>query len=363
MPSNPELGQRTFGLLPEPERRPGSFIISAIINAVILSLVLVLGVVAKHDLDKRQFEQTQLVLPEPPPPPPPVIKIKMPPPPPVEMPKPLLPEVKLEQQKINIPKPELKPEPKPVLKMEAKLTPLSPLKLAKPQIVLAPQPKNAMAKAAMPSLTLQAHPSIAPVHLGSLVGVTPNPHASGKPATIAAIGNPYGGMSGPAKAPNGVVGSTGFGGSTRSGSTAGIAGKVASAGIPGGTGTAIHGAPGGYGGRSVAAVAMPAMKQAPSPAALPTYQAPTTTSIELTYKPIPEYTAEARQMRIQGDVVLKVTFTSNGEVRVLGLVHGLGHGLDEQAMRTVKLYRFTPATRNGQPVDLTTNIHITFQLA
>jgi len=362
MPSNPEHGQRTFGLLPEPEKRPGSFIISAIINATILALVLVLGVVAKRDLDKRQFEQTQLVLPEPPPPPPPPVKIKMPPPPRIDTPKPVIPEVRLEQQKINIPKPELRPEPKPMLKMEAKLAPMPPMKLARPSIILAPQPKNAMAAAAAPALTPQAHPSTALVHLGSLRGVTPNPNGN-RPANIAAIGNPYGGMQGAATAPKGIVGSTGFGNGTKSGSNAGAVGKVAQAGIPGGTGTALHGAPGYGGGGGVAAVAMPAMRQAPAPASTPVYQSPTTTSIELTYKPIPPYTPEARQMKIQGDVVLKVTFSASGEVRVLGIVHGLGHGLDEQAMRTVKLYRFTPATRNGQPVDLTTNIHITFQLA
>jgi TonB family protein len=45
------------------------------------------------------------------------------------------------------------------------------------------------------------------------------------------------------------------------------------------------------------------------------------------------------------------------------VVHGLGHGLDEEARRVAQQIRFRPATRDGQPVDLTTNITITFQLA
>jgi len=49
-------------------------------------------------------------------------------------------------------------------------------------------------------------------------------------------------------------------------------------------------------------------------------------------------------------------------VLVKGVVHGLGHGLDEEA-RVAAQIRFRPATRNGQAVDLTTNITITFQLA
>jgi TonB family protein len=37
--------------------------------------------------------------------------------------------------------------------------------------------------------------------------------------------------------------------------------------------------------------------------------------------------------------------------------------LDEEARRVAQQIRFHPATRNGQAVDLTTNITITFQLA
>jgi len=44
-------------------------------------------------------------------------------------------------------------------------------------------------------------------------------------------------------------------------------------------------------------------------------------------------------------------------------VHSLGHGLDEEARRVAQQIRFRPATRNGQAVDLTTNITISFQLA
>jgi TonB family protein len=87
------------------------------------------------------------------------------------------------------------------------------------------------------------------------------------------------------------------------------------------------------------------------------------TNLEVISKPQPEYTSEARQLRVQGDVILRVTFTANGRVVVQGIVHGLGHGLDDEARRVAQQIRFRPATRNGQAVDLTTNITITFQLA
>ena len=69
------------------------------------------------------------------------------------------------------------------------------------------------------------------------------------------------------------------------------------------------------------------------------------------------------QLKVEGDVVLRVTFSAAGQVLVQGVVRGLGHGLDEEARRVAQQIRFRPATRDGRPVDLTTNITITFQLA
>jgi TonB family protein len=90
---------------------------------------------------------------------------------------------------------------------------------------------------------------------------------------------------------------------------------------------------------------------------------PKSTNLEVISKPPVQYTSEARALRVQGDVVLRVTFTAAGQVLVQGVIHGLGHGLDEEARRVAQQIRFHPATRNGQAVDLTTNITITFQLA
>jgi TonB family protein len=208
----------------------------------------------------------------------------------------------------------------------------------------------------MPAHDNRVKPSTAPVHFGQTFGVTPNPNAT-RPATVAAIGNPYGGMKGPSVAPHGVVGSTGFGNGLKAGSNAGVVGKVASAGIPG----AGRAAPSGNVGR-VAAAGVPAAPTAV--AATPrTVAAQGPTDLEILSKPQPQYTNEARQLKVQGEVILRVTFTASGRVLVQGVVHGLGHGLDEEARRVAQQIRFRPPTRNGQAVDLTTNITITFQLA
>jgi TonB family protein len=90
---------------------------------------------------------------------------------------------------------------------------------------------------------------------------------------------------------------------------------------------------------------------------------PVFTNLEVLSKPPVQYTSEAKQFKVQGDVILRVTFTATGQVVVQNLVHGLGHGLDEEARRVAQQIRFRPATRNGQAVDMTTNITITFQLA
>jgi len=333
MAVNSTPGRTNFGLLPEPERSAGSFIASMLVNATILGVAIVVGMTAKKAIETHRYEETILIVPNTPPPPPPPA-VKMPEPPkitPVEQPK--LPEVKMEAPKINVPKPEPKPDLKPI-EMEAKVV-VPEFKQVKPTPVLAPQPKAALT-AAMPAQSPNLKPSTAPGHLGDTFGVTPNPNAT-RPAQIAAIGNPYGGQQGPAVAPHGVVGSTGIGNGTKSGSNGAYAGvKVASAGIP----------------NQVAAA--PVQQQQATAVTIP---------IEVISKPSPQYTAEARQLHIEGDVVLRVTFTANGQVIVQSVVQGLGHGLDEEARHVAQLIRFHPATRNGRPVDSTTTIRITFQLA
>ena len=341
-------GRTNFGLLPEPEGGAAPFIVSATVNASILALVLIISMTVKHVIEVHKYEFTELVAPTTPPPPP---KVKVPPPPKLPPP-PEPPKLQMEAPKIEMPKP--KPEPKPIV-MEAKVALPEVKAPPKPAVILAPQPKAALT-AAMPAQDNKVKPSTAPVHLGETFGVTPNPNAT-RPATIAAIGNPYGGMQGPSVAPHGVVGSTGIGNGLKSGSNAGVVGKVASAGIPGATGT---GPAGSYGKVGAAGIPTATAAAVVIPKAV---AAPVSTNLEVISKPAVQYTAEAREMKVQGDVVLRVTFLATGQVVVQGVVHGLGHGLDEEARRVAQQIRFRPATRDGHPVDLTTTITITFQLA
>jgi TonB family protein len=80
-------------------------------------------------------------------------------------------------------------------------------------------------------------------------------------------------------------------------------------------------------------------------------------------KPRPEYTAEGRSLRIEGDVVIDLVFQANGSIQINRVVSGLGHGLDESAVRSAQQIKFKPAKREGEPVDFPARVRIEFRLA
>jgi TonB family protein len=87
------------------------------------------------------------------------------------------------------------------------------------------------------------------------------------------------------------------------------------------------------------------------------------TPVALLSKPVPSYTVEARQKKIEGDVELQVEFTATGQVHVISVVQGLGYGLDEAAVRAAEKIRFAPARRNGQAVDSQGRLKVVFRLS
>jgi TonB family protein len=87
------------------------------------------------------------------------------------------------------------------------------------------------------------------------------------------------------------------------------------------------------------------------------------TPVEILAKPRPVYTQEARKLRIEGEVLLDVMFAASGDIRVVRIVRGLGHGLDEAAQQAAQRIRFNPAKKDGQPTDSEAVVHIVFALA
>lgn len=84
---------------------------------------------------------------------------------------------------------------------------------------------------------------------------------------------------------------------------------------------------------------------------------------EIISKPTPVYTQEARSLRIEGEVLLEVVLEASGSLHVVRVVRGLGHGLDDNAVKAAQQIHFKPAMRDGQPTDSTVVLHIIFQLA
>lgn len=81
-------------------------------------------------------------------------------------------------------------------------------------------------------------------------------------------------------------------------------------------------------------------------------------------KPKPVYTQEAIKLNLEGEVLLDVIFMASGnEVHVNRVVKGLGHGLDEAAVRAAQQIKYKPALSNGHPVDFPAVAHIVFQIA
>ena len=154
-------------------------------------------------------------------------------------------------------------------------------------------------------------------------------------------GGGYGNGTGGTKGVRGVVASTGFGSGVATGSA-----RVSST-------SSVQNA--GFGDADV-----PAPPTVQSHAAV---QVAKMTPAEIISKPVPSYTEEARAKRIEGEVLLEVVFEASGRLRVLRVVRGLGHGLDDAAVHAAEQIRFKPALKDGQPSDSTAVVHIIFQLA
>jgi TonB family protein len=84
--------------------------------------------------------------------------------------------------------------------------------------------------------------------------------------------------------------------------------------------------------------------------------------VQITFKPKPDYTDEGRKEKVNGEVRLEVLFKSDGRVHVVRVVQGLGHGLDEQAVKAAEQIKFKPALQEGQPIDSLALVHIIFEL-
>lgn len=248
------------------------------------------------------------------------------------------------------------PQPRPVAKKED--IPAPEVKVADKKLDLAPAPAPVIPKtiktnlfstgSSAPQTTNRPASQVQTGGFGDPNGV-PAKASQTQAVNIAQAGGfdlptgpGYGNGTGGAKGARGVVASTGFGG--------GVA-------VPDTRGSASRGSvrQAGFGDADVPA---PPTVHAQTAAATPTV-----IPAEILSKPVPIYTQEARTQKIEGEVLLEVVFEATGKIHVVRVVRGLGHGLDDAAVKAAEQIHFKPALKDGQPSDSTALVHIIFQLA
>lgn len=76
----------------------------------------------------------------------------------------------------------------------------------------------------------------------------------------------------------------------------------------------------------------------------------------------PPYTETARRARVEGFVILQSIIDTEGRIRKVRVLRGLPLGLTEAAVAAVRQWRFKPATRDGEPVEVYYNLTTSFRL-
>lgn len=352
-PNPPSVQFRDFGVLNDGARSKGATVTSIVVNVTLAAIVVILGYVVKNNPTVAKEVAVLTLPPQPPPEPKPLPK---PPPPP---PKPL-PPTPVTPPKIKIPPPVTPPPPD-----------VKPLPT--------PQPKPVNLPPAPPK---RVNPPPAPVkvNLGMASAASvPNHDAQPSAVRLGQPTNPLKPLTGPAVS-NVNLGVAGMPGMNKANSGSGPHATSVNLGSGCPNCTDIHGRDNGagpvrgvslgsgtgpIGSKNFAAVepvrlGTPATAQ-PASRSFAASSLSAATPPKVTFKPTPVYSQEARQANIEGDAVVKVIFRSNGTMDVLGLVRGLGHGLDEPALQAARGVRFQPALDSGgHPIDFPTNIIIHF---
>lgn len=88
------------------------------------------------------------------------------------------------------------------------------------------------------------------------------------------------------------------------------------------------------------------------------------TTPKCSYCPSAPYSDAARKLKIQGDVLLKAVIGTDGRAHNIAVTRGLGYGLDEKAVETVRdKWQLVPANGpDGKPAAVRLIIQVSFHL-
>ena len=345
-----------FALLPEGRKRWDRVGVSAVLQIALVTFFVVMPIFFPERLDALKYSVVPLLMPvtevpvAPPPPPPPKIKaVKAPEPKPIEEPKlsPKQPHIFVPQKafqpqikQLDVKAPELSKEPV----FEAKLNaPTNGPKRPHDDIKV----NNLSTGSAAPATVTAPVNKVQTGGFGDPNGL-PGKGNPNKTTNINRLGSPA------------LPGGPGYGNGT--GGDKGVRGTVASTGFGNGIATPPSSGGGKHGTVQSGAFADLTVEDSAPKKKAAASDSPTT-MVNILDKPRPQYTAEGRSLKLEGDVVLEMVFQANGTIQVNRVVSGLGHGLDEAAMRAAQQIKFKPAKRDGQPVDFPARVRIEFRLA
>jgi len=82
----------------------------------------------------------------------------------------------------------------------------------------------------------------------------------------------------------------------------------------------------------------------------------------IVYKEPARYTEQALQNQVAGTVVLSATFSADGRIRDVRVLHGLPNGLTEKAIEAAHRIRFRPAVRDGVAISVRASLEFSFVL-
>jgi TonB family protein len=351
-----------FSLLPNTQPRVGALGTSLVIQILVAAFLVTVPLLFPQQLIPRavymvtEIEGPPLDIPAPPPPKPPAkvkLKVEPPPPPPVEQPAPRPQAVKFfAPPKLVAPKPKPRQVEADLPKVNDTFEPVK-MELANNQPARPREPVKTGVmtggSSAVPTIDSKPLAKVQTGGLGDPNGVV-GPSDPNKRANIGQFGNPalpagpgYGNGTGGANGTRGVVASTGFGN--------GVA--IPPTGGGGKRNETVQST--GFANQNDQVVEAPKKKLD---------EAAAVESVVILSKPKPAYSQEALKLNLEGEVLLDVVFSASGnDVHVNRVVKGLGHGLDEAAVRAAEQIKYKPALSNGHAVDFPAVIHIVFQMA
>ena len=76
----------------------------------------------------------------------------------------------------------------------------------------------------------------------------------------------------------------------------------------------------------------------------------------------PNYTDDARNAKVEGQVVLSLEVTPQGQGKNIRVTKSLDKGLDRQAIAAIEKWSFAPGLKDGKPVRVAATIEVNFRL-